>query len=153
MPGKVRRAASDPVMSDMESSVTTPSHAHRSRSEEPREDPSTAIHDLIAEARDTITVRRVFGDPYEKDGVTIIPAATVLGGLGGGVGNSDSGESHGGGGGGGVMAWPSGAYVLREGEVTWQPALNLNLVILGGQLVGLVTVLALRSLFEARRRA
>src|SRR5579884_1823385 len=128
-------------MSDMESSVTTPSHAHRSRSEEPREDPTTAIHDLIAEARDTITVRRVFGDPYEKDGVTIIPAATVLGGLGGG------------GGGGGVMAWPSGAYVLRQGEVTWQPALNLNLVILGGQLVGLVTVLAVRSLFEARRRA
>ena len=33
------------------------------------------IQDVIAQARDTLTVKRVFGEPYEKDGVTIIPAA------------------------------------------------------------------------------
>lgn len=44
------------------------------------------VQRMIAEARDVITVKRVFGDPYEKDGVTIIPAATVQGGGGGGGG-------------------------------------------------------------------
>jgi len=38
---------------------------------------------MIAEARDVITVKRVFGEPYEKDGITIIPAATMQGGGGG----------------------------------------------------------------------
>jgi len=33
------------------------------------------VQDVIAQARDTMTVKRVFGEPYEKDGVTIIPAA------------------------------------------------------------------------------
>jgi hypothetical protein len=29
-------------------------------------------------------VRRVYGDPYERNGVTLIPAAQVAGGAGGG---------------------------------------------------------------------
>jgi hypothetical protein len=35
------------------------------------------VHDVIAQARDALTVKRVFGEPYEKDGVTVIPAARV----------------------------------------------------------------------------
>ena len=34
--------------------------------------------------RDAITVSRVFAEPYETDGVTVIAAATVAGGAGGG---------------------------------------------------------------------
>ena len=37
---------------------------------------------------DALTVRRVYGEPYEKNGVTIIPAAMVFGGGGGGGGAS-----------------------------------------------------------------
>jgi uncharacterized spore protein YtfJ len=44
------------------------------------------VQDVIAQARDTLTVKRVFGEPYEKDGVTIIPAARIQGGAGGGSG-------------------------------------------------------------------
>ena len=36
------------------------------------------VQDILAQARDTITVKRVFGDPYERDGMTIIPAACVI---------------------------------------------------------------------------
>ena len=43
-----------------------------------------------------MTVRGVFGDAYELDGVTIIPVARVVGGAGGGGGG---GFSRGGGGG------------------------------------------------------
>jgi uncharacterized spore protein YtfJ len=44
------------------------------------------VHDVIAQARDALTVKRVFGEPYEKDGVTVIPAARVQGGAGAGGG-------------------------------------------------------------------
>ena len=43
------------------------------------------VGDVITQARDTLTVKRVFGEPYEKNGVTVIPAAKVQGGAGGGT--------------------------------------------------------------------
>ena len=43
------------------------------------------VQELTAQARDALTVKRVFGEPYEKDGLTIIPAARVQGAVGGGV--------------------------------------------------------------------
>jgi uncharacterized spore protein YtfJ len=39
---------------------------------------------LLQGHRDAITVRRIYGDPVERDGVTIVPAAMVMGGTGGG---------------------------------------------------------------------
>jgi hypothetical protein len=35
------------------------------------------IDDLVTTARDAITVRRVYGEPVVRDGVTAIPAASV----------------------------------------------------------------------------
>jgi hypothetical protein len=32
-------------------------------------------------------------------------------------------------------------FVIRDGDAKWRPALNLNRVILGGQLVGMVAIL------------
>jgi uncharacterized spore protein YtfJ len=77
--------------------------------------------------RDAITVKRVYGDPVERDGVTVIPAAAVRGGAGGG---GEGGESGGGGGGFGIVARPIGAYVIRDGNVSWRPAIDLNRVLL-----------------------
>jgi uncharacterized spore protein YtfJ len=51
-----------------------------------RREQALEVQDVIAQARDTLTVKRVFGEPYEKDGVTVIPAARVQGGAGGGSG-------------------------------------------------------------------
>lgn len=109
------------------------------------------VQETIAQAREAITVKRVFGDPYEKDGTTVIPAASVRGGAGGGSGESPDGS--GGGTGFGITARPVGAYVIRGGEVSWQPAFDLNRVIVGGQIVGIVLFLALRSIAKARARA
>jgi uncharacterized spore protein YtfJ len=97
------------------------------------------VQETISSARDSITVRRVFGEPYEKNGLTVIPAAAVLGGAGGGTG--EQGEHTGGGAGFGVQARPVGAYVVRGDQVSWQPALDLNRVILGCQLLGLAAIL------------
>ena len=51
-----------------------------------------SMHDVIDSikgTRDAISVKRVFGDAYELDGVTIIPVASVSGGGGGGGGEGE----------------------------------------------------------------
>jgi uncharacterized spore protein YtfJ len=108
---------------------------------------------LINQARDAITVRRVFGEPYERDGVTIIPAAVVRGGAGGGTGEGPQGEQRGSGSGFGLSARPVGAYVLRDGTWEWKPAVDVTKVILGAQLAFAVVWLAIRSISKARSRA
>jgi len=95
--------------------------------------------DVVSNARDSITVKRVYGEPYERNGVTVIPAAVVMGGGGGGTGDEEDGRS-GSGGGFGIRARPVGAYVVRGEELSWQPAFDLNRVLLGCQLLGLAAI-------------
>jgi uncharacterized spore protein YtfJ len=107
------------------------------------------MDEMLAGARDAMTVKRVFGEPIEKDGVTFIPAASVRGGGGGGGDNEGNG-----GGGFGVTARPVGAYVIRGGEVTWEPALDVTRTAMMGMFTGIVALLVLRSIAKAifRRR-
>ena len=93
------------------------------------------VEEVLAQARDSMTVKRVFGDPIERDGVTVIPVANVMGGAGGGVGY-------------GIRATPAGVYVIRDGIVDWQPAVDMGRVILVGQLVAIVALLVLRSILK-----
>jgi uncharacterized spore protein YtfJ len=80
------------------------------------------VDDLLEGARDAITVRRVYGEPIELDGVTVVPAAAVRGGGGGGGDDSDNG-----GGGFGLAARPVGAWVIRgDGYVSWRPAVDVT---------------------------
>jgi len=83
------------------------------------------LDQLINGVRDVLTVGRVFGEPYERDGVTVIAAATVAGGAGGGGGHDERGQE-GEGGGFGVLARPAGAYVVKDGRVWWRPAVDVN---------------------------
>jgi uncharacterized spore protein YtfJ len=108
--------------------------------------------ELVAEAKDAITVRRVFGEPIERNGLTVIPAAAVLGGAGRGGGQDVDGAG-GGGTGFGLTARPIGAFVIKGGEVRWEPALDLNRAILMGQVGFIVAVLVWRSVSRARMRA
>ena len=102
---------------------------------------------MIAKMQDAASVRRVYGDPYEKDGVSVIPAARV--GARGGSGAARSGEHYGGG--FRVDAEPIGAYVIRDGEVEWQPVFDLNSVIRRGQLVGMVALVVLWAVIRVLR--
>ncbi len=111
------------------------------------------VQEVLAQARDSLTVKRVFGEPYEKDGVTIIPAARVQGGAGAGGGEDPQGQGKGSGSGFGVNARPVGAYVLREGELSWRPAVDVNRIILGGQAVAIVALLTIRAIIKARAKA
>jgi uncharacterized spore protein YtfJ len=97
------------------------------------------VDEMFAGTHDVITVKRVFGDPIESEGVTIVPAAKVLG-AGGGGGDAE----HNGGGGFRVGARPVGAYVIKDGEVTWQPAVDVNRIVALTALAGIVLALVLR---------
>ena len=104
------------------------------------------IDELVQGAQDAINARRVYGEPVEREGVTLVPAASVRGGGGGGGDNENNG-----GGGFGLMARPVGAYVIGPGEsVAWKPAVDVQRLMLGWQLVAGLAVLAAWSL--ARRR-
>jgi uncharacterized spore protein YtfJ len=105
---------------------------------------SVRIDELMATAKDTLTVGRVYGEPYERDGVTVIPAATVAGGGGGGTGRDPEGQE-GEGGGFGMNAKPAGVYVLDAGTVRWRPAVDVN------RLVGTVAAVLIMAMITRVR--
>ena len=43
------------------------------------------VKEILARVGEELSVRRVFGEPFERDGALIVPAAVVAGGGGGGV--------------------------------------------------------------------
>jgi uncharacterized spore protein YtfJ len=87
------------------------------------------LDELLGKAGETFTARRVYAEPYERDGVTVIPAARVNGGSGGGSGHDTKGQD-GEGGGYGISSRPAGAYVIKNGEVSWRPAFDPNRMVL-----------------------
>jgi uncharacterized spore protein YtfJ len=117
-----------------------------------RREQAMDVQDVIAQAQDTLTVTRVFGEPYEKDGVTVIPAARVQGGAGGGSGEDPQGQGKGSGSGFGMIARPVGAFSIRDGELSWRPAVDVNRLVLGGQLVAVAALLTVRAIIRARAK-
>lgn len=99
---------------------------------------------VLDRSTELMTAKRVFGEPYEKNGVVVLPVATVSGGAGG------SGAD----GGYGLHARPAGVFVIRGDNVEWKPAININQIVLGGQVFGIIAVLAARSILKTwlRRR-
>jgi uncharacterized spore protein YtfJ len=119
----------------------------------------SSVLDKLGAVKDTMTVSRVFGESYQAHGATIVPVATVRGGGGGGGGGGGEGSAPGGEGTGtgtgaglgfGVMVRPLGVYILKDAEVSWQPAIDVLRVVDGGQLLALAAILALRR--RRRRR-
>ena len=110
-----------------------------------------ALDDVLGTVKEGMTADRVFGEPYEKDGKTLIPVASVRGG-GGGGGGSDAEDAGGSGGGFGLSARPVGVYVLDSDGVHWEPTLDVSRIVLGGQIVAVFALLVLRSLIKARAK-
>lgn len=113
-----------------------------------------AVLATIREAVDNVTAGRVFGEPITQDGMIVVPVAKVSGGGGGGSGKgpAEDGQEAGGVGGGlGMSAKPLGVFVIKEGKVTWRPAVDVNKVILGAQIVAATALLTARALIKTRR--
>jgi hypothetical protein len=128
---------------------------------------------LLMKVSDDLSVHRAFGTAYEKDDMLIIPVALVTGGGGGGTARPRHRDPEGGpdslpeespagpdatpqdserteaGGGFGGLVLPSGAYVVKDGQVRWVPAVDMTIVVLAS--LSLVRVVA-RTWTRSRRR-
>jgi uncharacterized spore protein YtfJ len=112
-----------------------------------QEEQSMNVDEMLTGVRDAITVKRVYGDPIEKNGITLIPAAKLSGGAGGGGDQENNG-----GGGFGLRARPVGAYIIRGNEVTWEPAVDVTRMATLGIVAGIVSLLVLRSIVKVLAR-
>jgi uncharacterized spore protein YtfJ len=108
------------------------------------------IQDILERARESMTSAVVFGDPVRQDGITVIPAARVSGGGGGGEGGPAESDVQGAGGGFGLTASPVGAYVIRDGRVSWRPAVDVNRAIAVGAVLGIAALLVARGVLRQR---
>lgn len=130
-----------------------------------------STRDILRQVQSTTSARRVYGKPVEHDGVVVIPAASLIGGGGGGSG--DTGATHaedlditdapgadvgsappdtGSGAGFGLIARPVGAYVIRDGEVHWRPAFDVNRFVFWGNMVAIAYFFVLWRIERARTR-
>ena len=110
------------------------------------------VQQLLSKVTDNLTVGRVFGEPIQHGDILIVPVARIRGGAGGGSGTgagatNDVSNS---GGGGGFDAKPAGVFVLKGGSVSWQPALDVTRIVIGGQVVAVVLALVVRSILRRR---
>jgi uncharacterized spore protein YtfJ len=107
--------------------------------------------------KDVMAVRRVFGEAYKLDGVDVIPVASIRGGGGAGGGSTESNDpmsgpaGTGAGMGFGVDARPVGIVVVKNGEATWQPTIDVTKIVLNGQQVALSAIVAFFALVVFRR--
>jgi len=107
---------------------------------------------ILDQVKIILSDAHVFGEPFEKDGLTIIPASRVFGGGGGGGAGVVAGGDAGGGAGVGLEARPAGAFVIKNGDVTWVPAVDWTRIVIGMQLVAIIGVLSWRSVARAMAR-
>jgi uncharacterized spore protein YtfJ len=109
------------------------------------------VQELLSKVTQDLNVKRVFGEPIERDGILVVPVAHVRGGAGGGGGGNSAQGNEGSGGGAGIEAKPAGVYVIKDGEVSWQPAVDVTRLAIGGQMVAIVIALVIRSAIKKRR--
>jgi uncharacterized spore protein YtfJ len=102
------------------------------------------IEDLITGVKNSVEAKKVYAEPYERNGVTVIAAASISGGTGGGSGRDEKGQE-GEGGGFGIAARPTGAYVIKGDDVRWVPAVDVN------KLIATLGAVAVAAIFVAAR--
>jgi uncharacterized spore protein YtfJ len=88
------------------------------------------VGSVLDRLKNLVATTTVYGEPVERDGVTVIPASMVFAGGGGGGGNDAKSGGSGEGGGVGLMARPVGAYVIGPDGVRWKPAISPGVVVL-----------------------
>jgi uncharacterized spore protein YtfJ len=105
--------------------------------------------------KDVMTVQRAFGEPTQVEGVTVVPVAVVRGGGGGGAGGGSTPDQkeqgEGAGVGFGVNTRPIGVFAVKDGTVTWQPAVDVTRIVVGSQLVAIAALFFVGRALRHRR--
>jgi uncharacterized spore protein YtfJ len=79
----------------------------------------------------------VYGEPVERDGVTVIPVARTIWSFGGGSGGPPNSERTGAGGGGAGITMPVGYIRIRNGKASFRPIIGLGPILMTASIVGL----------------
>jgi len=82
----------------------------------------------------------IYGEPIDRDGVTVIPVARAMWGFGGGAGRDDE-QQVGSGGGGGMRISPVGYIEIKDGETAYRPIFKPPVIAMAaavGMALGLV---------------
>ena len=89
----------------------------------------------------------VYGEPVEREGVTVVPVATARFGFGAGGGSDPSAGGQGEGGGGGGMTTPVGYIELKEGRSRFVPIVHpaRMLALICGSAVAAIVLLRPRA--------
>ena len=118
--------------------------------------PISSVLSKLDAVKDVLTVKRVFGDAYEVERVTVIPVASIRGVGGGGGGEGDAPDAHGP---APVPVWDSPSICVRsaptssrDGTVAWSPSIDVMRIVIGGQLVALAGILVLGRILAHHRR-
>ncbi len=96
--------------------------------------------------------KTIFGDPIERDGVTVIPVARVRYGFGGGGGGRRN--EGGSGGGGGAQVEPLGYIEMKNGTSEFRPirsARAVTPIIVAGAFTALIVLRGLSRLLNRKR--
>jgi uncharacterized spore protein YtfJ len=116
--------------------AATPPDVPRSRTDE-------VLSTLAERLGATLTASSIFGTPVERDGITVIPVATLRLGFGGGSGTEPDRKQSGEGAGGGGFAVPTGYIEIRDGRSRFvriaRPARTAAMT-LGAVLVGMTVI-------------
>jgi uncharacterized spore protein YtfJ len=102
----------------------TPETPVRATTEPPRRRTDDILSTLADRLGGRFTASTVFGSPVEREGVTVIPVATVRFGLGGGGGEDPSGGQSGEGGGGAGSGAPVGYIEIKDGRSRFVPLVH-----------------------------
>ena len=94
----------------------------------------------------SLHVRRAFGEPIQHGAVTLVPVA-VVSGASGSAQRQQKGRGR-----FALQVKPLGVYVVQGSDVVWRPAVEVNRIVLGGQLVGAVALIAVAAVMHDRLR-
>jgi len=84
---------------------------------------SSFVERLAHQVGITVNAKLIYGEPVDRDGVTVIPVAKACYGFGGGGGKKEKEE--GSGGGGGALLTPVGYIEIKNGETRFRSSLDL----------------------------
>jgi uncharacterized spore protein YtfJ len=105
----------------------------------PRRRADALIQTVVERIGGEFTAAKVFGEPVERDGTTVIPVAAMRMGFGGGTNSDPSKHQDGEGAGGGGTMTAVGYIELKDGKTRFVPVMRIErmvVALLAAVLVG-----------------
>lgn len=113
-------------------------------------------HPFVSQLADRLSgaanANTIYGQPVERDGITVIPVAKASWGVGGGDGGKN-GDNGGTGGGGGISVRPVGYIEIKEGRSKYRPIFDPGLIvqiILGSAVVVAIALNGVRKIIRGK---